>query len=48
MSTTGLEVFDQTLQKTNIWLKDIMGRSAPTGSGPIMPCAPCCTRCATA
>jgi uncharacterized protein (DUF2267 family) len=29
MSTTGLEVFDQTLQKTNIWLKDIMGEVGP-------------------
>jgi uncharacterized protein (DUF2267 family) len=29
MSTTGLEVFDQTLQKTNIWLKDIMGQVGP-------------------
>jgi len=24
MSTTGLEVFDTTVQKTNIWLRDIM------------------------
>jgi uncharacterized protein (DUF2267 family) len=24
MSTTGLEVFDRTLHKTNIWLKDLM------------------------
>jgi uncharacterized protein (DUF2267 family) len=24
MSATGLEVFDETLQKTNIWLKEIM------------------------
>ena len=48
MSTTGLEVFDQTLQKTNIWLKDIMGQVGPTGSAPTMRCAPCCTRCATA
>jgi uncharacterized protein (DUF2267 family) len=24
MSTTGLEVFDRTIQKTNIWLKDLM------------------------
>jgi len=24
MSTTGLEVFDTTIQKTNLWLKDIM------------------------
>ncbi|MCU1257870.1 MAG: hypothetical protein JWO80_755 [Bryobacterales bacterium] len=26
MSTTGLEVFDRTLHKTNIWLKDLMER----------------------
>ncbi len=25
MSTTGLEVFDSTIQKTHIWLKEIMG-----------------------
>jgi uncharacterized protein (DUF2267 family) len=25
MSTTGLEVFDRTIQKTHIWLKDLMG-----------------------
>jgi uncharacterized protein (DUF2267 family) len=25
MSTTGLEVFDRTIHKTNIWLKDLMG-----------------------
>ena len=24
MSTTGLEAFDRTIQKTNIWLKDLM------------------------
>jgi uncharacterized protein (DUF2267 family) len=29
MSTTGLEVFDQTLQKTNIWLKEIMAQIGP-------------------
>ena len=29
MSATGLEVFDQTLQKTNIWLKEIMERLGP-------------------
>lgn len=29
MSTTGLEVFDQTLQKTNIWLKEIMEQVGP-------------------
>jgi uncharacterized protein (DUF2267 family) len=29
MSATGLEVFDQTLQKTNIWLKEIMEDLGP-------------------
>jgi uncharacterized protein (DUF2267 family) len=29
MSTTGLKVFDQTLQKTNIWLKENMGQVGP-------------------
>jgi uncharacterized protein (DUF2267 family) len=29
MSATGLEVFDQTLQKTNIWLKEIMDDLGP-------------------
>jgi uncharacterized protein (DUF2267 family) len=29
MSATGLEVFDQTLQKTNIWLKEIMDHLGP-------------------
>ena len=29
MSATGLEVFDQTLQKTNIWLKEIMEHLGP-------------------
>lgn len=29
MSTTGLEVFDKTLQTTNIWLKDIMDELGP-------------------
>jgi len=28
MSATGLEVFDPTLQKTNIWLKEIYGIGA--------------------
>ncbi len=30
MSMTGLEVFDQTVQKTNIWLKEVM---EPLGVG---------------
>jgi uncharacterized protein (DUF2267 family) len=25
MSATGLDVFDRTLQETNLWLKDVMG-----------------------
>ena len=29
MSATGLEVFDHTLQKTNIWLKEIMEELGP-------------------
>lgn len=29
MSATGLEVFDQTLQKTNLWLKEIMAHLGP-------------------
>jgi uncharacterized protein (DUF2267 family) len=29
MSATGLEVFDQTLQKSNIWLKEIMDDLGP-------------------
>ena len=29
MSATGLEVFDQTLQKTNLWLKAIMEDLGP-------------------
>jgi len=38
MSATGLEVFDTTVQKTNVWLKDlmeVMGRRSAQGlSGP--------------
>ena len=29
MSTTGLDVFDKTVQTTNIWLDDIMERMGP-------------------
>ena len=29
MSTTGLEVFDKTVQTTNIWLDEIMERMGP-------------------
>ena len=29
MSATGLEVFDKTLQATNIWLGEIMERLGP-------------------
>ncbi|TMJ79725.1 MAG: DUF2267 domain-containing protein, partial [Alphaproteobacteria bacterium] len=29
MSATGLDVFDKTLQTTNIWLDEIMGKLGP-------------------
>jgi uncharacterized protein (DUF2267 family) len=29
MSTTGLEVFDETVQQTNIWLKEVMEELGP-------------------
>jgi uncharacterized protein (DUF2267 family) len=29
MSTTGLEVFDETVQQTNIWLKEVMDALGP-------------------
>ena len=29
MSTTGLDVFDRTLQKTNTWLDEIMAELGP-------------------
>lgn len=29
MSATGLEVFDETLQQTNIWLKEVMEKLGP-------------------
>ena len=48
MGATGLEVFDQTLQKTNIWLKQIMEDLGLIASVPITPCARSCTVCATA
>ena len=28
--TTGLDVFDSTVQQTNLWLKDLMNRLVPT------------------
>ena len=48
MSATGLDVFDKTLQTTNIWLKEIAEEIGPTGSVPITHWVPCCVRCATA
>ena len=48
MSATGLEVFDQTLQKPNIWLKETMEELGPIASGLITPCARSCTACAIA
>ncbi len=48
MSASGLEVFDDTVHKTNLWLKEIMAALAPIGSAPTMRCVRSCTACATA
>jgi hypothetical protein len=40
MSATGLEVFDTTVQKTNVWLKDLMEVMGEIGARLIRPCAP--------
>jgi hypothetical protein len=45
--STGLDVFDRTVQKTNLWLKDIMEALAGTTAtrrGKVY--APPCTLCA--
>ena len=47
MSATGLEVFDTTVQKTNVWLKDLMEVMGEIGARLITPCARSYTRCAT-
>ena len=47
MSSTGLEVFDKTLQITHIWLDEIRLSWGRTGSGHTTHCARYCTLCAT-
>lgn len=47
MSSTGLEVFDNTLQSTHIWLDEIMAELGWIGSMPTTPCVPCCMPCGT-
>jgi hypothetical protein len=41
MSSTGLEVFDETLHKTNAWLKEIAQVLGPD-TARIRRCARCC------
>jgi len=48
MSATGLDVFDKTLQTTNIWLDEIMAKLGRTDRWRGMCWAPSCTRCAIA
>jgi uncharacterized protein (DUF2267 family) len=48
MSATGLDVFDKTVQTTNIWLKEIMEVVGPDRQRAYRACcARYCTRCAT-
>jgi len=47
MSATGLEVFDTTVQKTNVWLKDLLEVMGGVGARLIRPCARSYTLCAT-
>lgn len=42
MSATGLEVFDKTLQMTNIWLEEIESTPVPTGALPGIACKQYC------
>jgi hypothetical protein len=48
MSLTGLEVFDETLHKTNTWLKEIEQALGSNGAVRIRRCALYCTACAIA
>jgi len=48
MSATGLDVFDKTLQTTNIWLDEIMAKLGPTDRWRGTCWAPFCMRCAIA
>jgi hypothetical protein len=40
MSSNGLEVFDRTIQETNIWLGEIAGDLGSTGKSLTGHCAP--------
>jgi hypothetical protein len=42
MSSTGLEVFDETLHKTNTWLKEIAQVLGPDRHRAYPRCARCC------
>jgi hypothetical protein len=45
MSTTQLAIFDETIHKTNIWLKEMVKLPTETGIGHIRHCVPfCCLR----
>jgi hypothetical protein len=46
MSATGPDVFDKTIQTTNVWLSEIMQEIGPIGGARCTPCAPCFMRCA--
>ena len=49
MSNVILEVFDASLQKTQVWFNDLMsgvGVGRQDRRKPTWPCAPCSTRCA--
>lgn len=48
MSTTGLDVFDRTLQTTHIWLDQIMEELGPDRRVAGMSSAPRCGFCVTA
>jgi hypothetical protein len=48
MNATGLDVFESTLNKTHIWLNDLMVElGGRTGIRPTWRCASRCRRCAT-
>lgn len=48
MSGTGLEVFDKTIQTTNVWLKEMARISGLTATAAITCCALFSSPCATA
>ena len=48
MSEQSLPIFDRTLQKTNLWLGDVMAElAARTATARTRRCGPHSTRCAT-